>query len=167
LKACCHPGFELLPVWAVIYPFPWRCIDQDFALLRAMPCPIETLGSQNEIKYDQEIAEMLKPARIVVLLPLLLVACDGTFPLFSAVDAPPGTSAKQQQSDIVLCSTDAESQASKSGERVKAFFSQSARDDDKALQRKLFAACMSTKGYTVVPVQANAQAPQTSPANAG
>ena len=109
-----------------------------------------------------EIAEMLTPARLVLLLPILLVACDGTFPLFSAVDAPAGITAQQQVNDISSCTTQAEVQASKSGERIKAFFSGSAaRENDRVLQRRIFAECMTAKGYTVVPVQdAKAQAEQ-------
>ena len=110
---------------------------------------------------------MLMPTRIIFLLPLLLVACDGSFPLFGAVDAPQGVTAKQEQNDISLCKTEAESQASKSGERVKAFFGgATALEDDKTLQRGVFAECMTAKGYAVVPVQTtkNQAAQQIKPA---
>lgn len=104
---------------------------------------------------------MTIPARIVLLLPLFLVACGGNFPLFGAVEAPSGTSANQQNNDIAICKDQAVDQASNNGERAEAFLLGSgARKKDETLQRKVFAECMTAKGYTVVPVQsANMVAP--------
>ena len=107
---------------------------------------------------------MTNPARIVLLLPIFLVACGGNFPLFGAVEAPKGTSANQQKNDIAICKDQAVNQASNNGERAEAFlFGSSARKKDETLQRKVFAECMTAKGYTVVPVQsANTVAPHQS-----
>jgi hypothetical protein len=97
---------------------------------------------------------MTNPARIVFLLPLFLVACGGTFPLFGAVEAPHGTSANQQKNDIAICKGQAVDQASNNGEQAEAFlFGSSARKKDEALQRKIFSECMTAKGYKVIPVQ--------------
>ena len=46
---------------------------------------------------------MTNPARIVLLLPIFLVACGGNFPLFGAVEAPEGNkreSAKERHRDL-------------------------------------------------------------------
>lgn len=97
---------------------------------------------------------MTNPARILFLLPLFLVACGGTFPLFGAVEAPNGTSANQQKNDIAFCKGQAVEQASNNGERAEAFLlGSSARKKDETLQRNIFAECMTAKGYTVTPVQ--------------
>jgi len=105
---------------------------------------------------------MTSPARIVFLLPLFLVACGGTFPLFSAVEAPHGTNANQQKNDIAFCKDQAVGQANNNGERTEAFlFGSAARKRDEALQRNIFSKCMTAKGYTVIPVQtAKAGVPQ-------
>jgi hypothetical protein len=105
---------------------------------------------------------MTKPARIVFLLPLFLVACGGTFPLFGAVEAPHGTSAHQQKSDIANCKSQAVDQASNNGEEAEAFlFGSSARKKEQALERNVFSECMTNKGYTVIPVgTAKAGSPQ-------
>lgn len=105
---------------------------------------------------------MITPTRIVFLLPLLLVACGGTFPLFSAVEAPHGITASQQQRDISFCKGQAQDQASNNGEQTKAFlYGATALQQDKNLQRKIFSECMMAKGYTVTPVQtAKAGVPQ-------
>lgn len=95
---------------------------------------------------------MLKPAGIVVLLSLLLVACSGRSPLFSKVEAPQGVLAKQQQGDISQCTTEAEDQANNSGDLAQSLFSKSGLEKGAALQRKIFAECMTAKGYTVIPV---------------
>jgi hypothetical protein len=98
---------------------------------------------------------MTNPARIVLLLPLFLVACGGTFPLFGAVEAPHGTSANQQTVDIAYCKSQAVDQASNNGEQAEAFlFGSAARKKEETLERNVFSECMTAKGYTVVPVQA-------------
>ena len=98
---------------------------------------------------------MTKPARIVFLLPLLLVACGGTFPLFGAVEAPHGTSVNQQKNDIANCKSQAVDQASNNGEQAEAFlFGSAARKKEQTLERNVFSECMTNKGYTVIPVQA-------------
>jgi hypothetical protein len=82
---------------------------------------------------------MLRPTRIIFLLPLFLVACGETFPLFGAIDSPQGITAKQQQQDISICRNEAESQATQDGEQTKAFFLGSkALKNDKDLQRNIF-----------------------------
>jgi len=97
---------------------------------------------------------MITPARIIFLLPLLLVACGSKFPLYGAVDAPHGITASQQQSDISYCKGQAQDQASNNGEQTKAFlYGSAALKRDKNLQRNIFASCMTAKGYTVIPVQ--------------
>ena len=97
---------------------------------------------------------MTNPARIVFLLPLFLVACGETFPLFGAVEAPHGTSSNQQKNDIAFCKGQAVAQASNNGEQAEAFlFGSSARKKEKALERNVFSECMTDKGYTVIPVQ--------------
>ncbi len=97
---------------------------------------------------------MTNPARVVLLLPIFLVACGGNFPLFGAVEAPNGTSANQQKNDIAICKDQAVNQASNNGERAEAFLLGSgARKKDETLQRKVFAECMTGKGYTVTPVR--------------
>jgi hypothetical protein len=109
---------------------------------------------------------MTNPARIVFLLPLLLAACGGTFPLFSAVEAPHGTNANQQKNDIAFCKDQAIGQANNNGERTEAFlFGSAARKRDEALQRNIFSECMVAKGYTVIPVQTgkSGAAQQTKP----
>ena len=105
---------------------------------------------------------MTNPARIVFLLPLLLVACGGTFPLFGAVEAPHDASANQQKNDIANCTNQAADQASNNGEQVEAFlFGSSARKKEESLERNVFSECMTNKGYTVIPVQtAKAGTPQ-------
>ncbi|HUW75232.1 MAG TPA: hypothetical protein VMV70_01010 [Gallionella sp.] len=113
---------------------------------------------------------MITPTRIIFLLPLLLVACGGKFPLYGAVDAPHGTTASQQQSDISYCKSQAQDQASNNGEQTKAFlYGSAALKKDENLQRNIFSSCMTAKGYTVIPVQVvkAAGAPQqTKPAQA-
>jgi hypothetical protein len=97
---------------------------------------------------------MTKPARIVYLLPLFLVACGGKFPLYGAVEAPHGISANQQKNDIAYCKDQAVDQASKNGEQAEALlFGSAARNKDETLQRKIFSECMTAKGYTIIPVQ--------------
>jgi hypothetical protein len=97
---------------------------------------------------------MTNPARIVFLLPLFLVACGGTFPLFGAVEAPHGTSASQQKSDIAVCKNQAVDQASNNGEQAEAFlFGSTARKKEETLERNVFSECMTTRGYTIIPVQ--------------
>ncbi|MGB9093659.1 MAG: hypothetical protein WCB93_06060, partial [Gallionella sp.] len=82
---------------------------------------------------------MTSPARIVFLLPLFLVACGGTFPLFGAVEAPHGTSANQQKNDIAFCRNQAVDQASNNGEQAEAFlFGSSARKKEQTLERNVF-----------------------------
>ena len=105
---------------------------------------------------------MTNTARIVFLLPLLLVACGGTFPLFGAVQAPHGISANQQKNDIANCKSQAVDQASNNGEEAEAFlFGSSARKKEETLERNVFSECMMNKGYTVIPVQtAKAGLPQ-------
>jgi hypothetical protein len=105
---------------------------------------------------------MTNPARIVFLLPLFLVACGGTFPLFGAVEAPHGTSASQQKNDIAVCKNQAVDQASNNGEQAEAFlFGSTARKKEETLERNVFSECMTTRGYTIIPVQtAKARAPQ-------
>jgi hypothetical protein len=96
---------------------------------------------------------MLTPTRIIFLLPLFLVACGETFPLFGAIDSPQGITAKQQQKDISICKDEAENLANQNGEQVKAFyFGSKALENDEALQRNVFAKCMIARGYTVTPV---------------
>ena len=97
---------------------------------------------------------MLKPTGIIVLLSLLLVACSGRAPLFSKVEAPQGVLAKQQQDDISRCTTEAVDQANNSGDQAQSLFSKSGLEKDTVLQRKIFAECMTDKGYTVIPVPA-------------
>jgi hypothetical protein len=109
---------------------------------------------------------MTNPARIVFLLPLLLVACGGNFPLFGAVEAPQGTSMNQQKNDIALCKNQAVDQASNNGEQAEAFlFGSSARKKEETLERNVFSECMTTKGYTVIPLQTakSGAAQQTKP----
>ncbi|MEO6974833.1 MAG: hypothetical protein ABI144_03010 [Gallionella sp.] len=105
---------------------------------------------------------MLRPTLIIFLLPLFLVACGETFPLFGAIDSPQGITAKQQQADISTCKVEAEYQANQNGEQTKAlFFGAEALKNDQALQRNVFAKCMIARGYTVTPVQVvKAQATQ-------
>ncbi|MGA7594465.1 MAG: hypothetical protein WCA64_04635 [Gallionella sp.] len=105
---------------------------------------------------------MTNPARIEFLLPLVLVACGGSFPLFGAVAAPHGTSANQQKMDIAFCKGQAVDQASNNGEQAEAFlFGSSARKKEMTLERNVFSGCMTTRGYTVIPVQtAKAGSPQ-------
>ena len=106
---------------------------------------------------------MRTPNKVIFLLPLILVACGGTFPLFGAIDAPPAITANQQQNDISYCKVQAQDQANNNGEQVEAFlFGSAALQNDKTLQRKVFAECMTATGYTVVPVKvAKAEAPPT------
>ncbi len=105
---------------------------------------------------------MLTRTRIIFLLPLFLVACGETFPLFGSIDSPQGITAKQQQADISICKVEAENQATQNGEQTKAFlFGTEALKNDEALQRNVFAKCMIARGYTVTPVQVvKAQATQ-------
>jgi hypothetical protein len=97
---------------------------------------------------------MLKSTGTVVLLSLLLVACSGRSPLFSKVEAPQGVLVKQQQGDISRCTTEAEDQANNSGDLAQSLFSKSGLEKGAVLERKIFAECMTAKGYTVIPVPA-------------
>lgn len=112
---------------------------------------------------------MLTRTKIIFFLPLFCVACGGTFPLAGGIGTPYGKTADQQQNDILFCKDRARNEANTDGQQAKAFLmgltivgAPIAIENEKTLQREVFAKCMTAKGYTVAPVQEKkADAPQT------
>lgn len=85
----------------------------------------------------------------------VLSSC-GTFTL-ARVQAPPGTTAEQQQSDILYCKDQAALAVSTAGRQTEDFLlgatligAPFAYEHDKATQRDVFANCMQSKSYTIV-----------------
>jgi len=109
---------------------------------------------------------MFTRTKLIFLLPLFLVACGGSFPLAGGIDAPYGKTADQQQNDILYCKDQAHNEAGSNGQQAKAFLmgltiigAPIAIEQDKSLQREVFARCMTAKGYAIAPVQAKKAEP--------
>lgn len=103
---------------------------------------------------------MLTRTKLILILPFFLVACGGTFQLAGGIGAPYGKTADQQQNDILFCKDQAHNEAGSNGQQAKAFMmgltiigAPIAIEQDKNLQREVFARCMTAKGYTIAPVE--------------
>ena len=110
---------------------------------------------------------MFTRKKIVIFLPLFLVAC-GTFQLAGGISPPHGKTADQQQNDVLFCKDQAHNEAGTNGQQAKAFLmgltiigAPIAIEQDRALQREVFARCMTDKGYSVAPIATKkVEAPQ-------
>ena len=117
---------------------------------------------------------MLTRTKIIFFLPLFCVACGGTFPLAGGIGAPYGKTADQQQNDILFCKDQARNEANADGQQAKAFLmgltivgAPIAIENEKTLQREVFAKCMTAKGYSIAPVQEKkVEVPKTQPIQA-
>lgn len=100
----------------------------------------------------------LKKMRIFLsLLSLLLFAC-GTFQLASGIHPPAGKTKDQQQVDMLICKDQAKLAANTPAKQTGAFLlgatiigAPVAYEMEKSTQRKVFAECMTKRGYIVDP----------------
>lgn len=96
---------------------------------------------------------------MLLVVTFCLGGC-GTFQLAGGISAPSGKTADQQQNDILFCKDQAQMEANSAGQQTKDFLmgltivgAPIAIEQDKSLQREVFAKCMTAKGYTITPVQ--------------
>ena len=105
----------------------------------------------------------------ILVLPLVVAAC-GTFPLSGGTSPPAGKSADQHQLDILVCQDQAKLAANTAARQTGAFLlgltiigTPVAFELEKAKSREVFAQCMTARGYTVQPLEAQKQAAATKP----
>lgn len=96
---------------------------------------------------------------MLLLITFCLVGC-GTFQLAGGIGAPIGKTADQQQNDILFCKDQARMESESAGQQTKDFLlgmtiigAPIAIEQNKSLQREVFAKCMTAKGYSIAPVQ--------------
>lgn len=95
---------------------------------------------------------------IIFALPLLLTAC-GTFPLSGGTYPPPGKSGDQARLDNLECSQRAQLEINSSAQQTQSFLlgltiigTPLAYELERRKGREVFAACMTDRGYRVLPV---------------